>query len=153
MKVTEKAAYLKGLAEGLAIDSTTPEGKLLLAMIDVMGEMAETISGMEEMVDDLNDVVDELDQDLGELEEDFYAFDEDEEDEEDDEEDEAFESGALYEVTCANCGDKIYLDDENLKEGSIECPNCGKLLEFTYDDSEDYEEDDNELPDEDDEEE
>ena len=44
MNVTEKAAYLKGLAEGLAIDSSTPEGKLLLTMVDVMGEMADTIA-------------------------------------------------------------------------------------------------------------
>ena len=140
MNVTEKAAYLKGLAEGLAIDSSTPEGKLLLTMVDVMGEMADTSAEMSEMIDDLNDVVDELDEDLGELEEDYYAFDEDmdEEDEED------FDGGALYEVTCANCGDKIYLDDENLKEGSIECPSCGKTLEFSYDESDDFDEDDNE---------
>ena len=31
MKLSEKAAYLKGLAEGLNIDKTTAEGKLLTA--------------------------------------------------------------------------------------------------------------------------
>ena len=36
MEISEKVAYLKGLAEGLALDTDTKEGKLLTAIIDVL---------------------------------------------------------------------------------------------------------------------
>ena len=36
MEISEKVAYLKGLAEGLALDTETKEGKLIAAIIDVL---------------------------------------------------------------------------------------------------------------------
>ena len=41
MGITENAAYLKGLAEGLKLDESTNEGKLIVKMLDVIEELAE----------------------------------------------------------------------------------------------------------------
>ena len=40
MEITEKVAYLKGLAEGMELDTGKKEGKLLSAIIDVLEDIA-----------------------------------------------------------------------------------------------------------------
>ncbi|MBO4468382.1 MAG: hypothetical protein J5766_03685, partial [Clostridia bacterium] len=51
----------------------------------------------------------------------------------------------LYEIECPECHDVIYLDDDMIDEGGIECPNCGTELEFDFDcDCEDCDEDETE---------
>ena len=39
----KKVSYLKGYADGLDISPKSDEGKLIIKMIEVMSEMAETI--------------------------------------------------------------------------------------------------------------
>ena len=129
MTITEKVAYLKGLAEGMKMDSSTNEGKLLLAVIDTLDDIALTVSDLEDTVAELSAQVDEIDDDLGEVEEDLYG---------DGDEDcgcdgEDFDD-TLYEAECPNCGDVICLDEEMLDEGEIDCPNCGEKLEFDFED-------------------
>ena len=46
----EKAAYLRGLIEGLGIDETTKEGKVIKAMSELLGELAEAVDGIDEDV-------------------------------------------------------------------------------------------------------
>ncbi len=75
MKLSEKAAYLKGLAEGLSLDKTTPEGKLLTAMLDLLGDVTDAIGEIDEDLEYLNDYVEELDEDLGEVEKAIYGDD------------------------------------------------------------------------------
>jgi len=120
MTVTEKAAYLKGLAEGLGIDAESKEGKLFDAIIDLLDDMALTVSDLEDGLAELSDQVDAVDEDLDALEQDFY---------DDEDEDEEF-----YEVTCPGCGDIVCLDEDMLLEGEIDCPNCGEKLEFDFED-------------------
>lgn len=138
MGITERAAYLKGLVEGLDIDTSTKEGKLLTALVDVVNEMAASIVDLEDVYDELNEAVDAIDEDLGQLEDDFYGEEEDDECGCDDDEecDCCGDDEELYEVTCPNCNDTIYLDEGMLEEGSIDCPSCGQLLEFEYDEDE-----------------
>lgn len=128
MTITERVAYLRGLAEGLGLDDSTKEGKVLKEVLEVLDDIAFTLSDVEDDVAELSEQVDAIDEDLEALEEDYYGEDEydccDDEDEEDEE---------LYEVTCPKCGDSVYINEEILDEGSIECPNCGELLEFDYD--------------------
>ena len=45
MELNKKAAYLQGLVDGLGIDDTTKEGKIIKAMSALLGEMAEVIEG------------------------------------------------------------------------------------------------------------
>ncbi len=122
MTLTEKAAYLKGLASGLALDESKPETKLINAMIDLIDDIALTVADLDDELAVVTEQVDLIDEDLESLEEDFYE-DEDEDDENED----------LIKITCPNCGDDIYIDDAILNDGELQCPNCGETLEFDID--------------------
>lgn len=152
MTGTERAAYIKGLAEGLGIDDSTKEGKIINALIGAIEDLALTVSDLEAMVDEMAEQVDTIDEDLGTLEADCYGLDDDEDDDDcgcghhhhhhahhhghvDDEFDEYFD-GDLYEVCCPVCGDVVCIDSEMLEEGQTTCPNCGELLEFDLEEDE-----------------
>lgn len=126
MTITEKAAYIRGLMEGLELDADKKEVKVLNAVVDLLDDMALTVSDLEDQYGDLSDQLDAVDEDLSSLEEDYYG--DDEEDEEDD---------TFYEVTCPTCNETICLSEEVIEDGRIECPNCGESLEFDFDDIED----------------
>ena len=134
MEISEKVAYLKGLAEGLALDTDTKEGKLIAAIIDVLDDMAEKFVDLEDELCDVEDGLDAVSDDLEDVED--VVFGEDDEDDEDeccgcccDEEDED-EEPVFYEVTCPACENTITIDEDVLSLGAIECPNCGETLEF-----------------------
>ncbi len=123
MTTLERVSYLKGLADGMKMDDSTNEGKLLLNIIEVLEDVAMDMADMGDDLVGLSDQVDEIDDDLAALEEDLYDDMEDDDDEE------------LYEVECPSCGDVICLDEEMLDKGEIECPNCGEKLEFDFEDA------------------
>ena len=136
MTITERAAYIKGLAEGLGIDDSTKEGKIINALIGAIDDMALTIADLEATVDQMAEQLDTIDEDLGTLEEDFYELD-DECDcccDDDEDEDEDYFGEDLYEVCCPTCGDVVCIDSDMLEEGQTTCPNCGELLEFDLED-------------------
>lgn len=124
MNMTEKAAYLKGLAQGLELKADTKEAKLLLALVDAFDVMALELSDLKEVCEELDDAVDLLDEDLSLLEEDVWGCDQEDDAAFDDEE----QLDDLYEVVCPACGDHIYLDEEMLEDGEMECPNCHVAL-------------------------
>ena len=151
MTISEKAAYLKGLMDGLKLDTEKPEGQMISAIVDLLSDMARKVTDIEETTIAISDELDEIEEDLDAIE-DYILDDEDEWDEEDDEEEydeeydedeewdedeeaeEGFEYGdpetTIYEVTCA-CGEVVVFDEDTLEEGSIVCPNCGETLEFS----------------------
>ena len=138
MNITEKIAYIKGLAEGLGLDASKPEVKVINAIVDLLDDIAYDLTDMEELYDDLSEQVDEIDQDLAEVESELYddecECDDDECCCEDDDDDFDFddEEEEFYEVTCGACGQKPNVSEDVLLEGEIECPNCGELLEFDF---------------------
>ena len=136
MTYSERAAYIRGLMEGLDLDPNAKETKLFNAIVDLLDDLCLSVEEMEDAYDELSGQVDEIDEDLGELEEDYYDLDDfnDEEDEDDDWEED--DDDCYFEVTCPSCGDTIQLNGEMLEEGSIECPNCGENLEFDLDEEE-----------------
>ena len=77
MTLNEKAAYIKGLAEGLELDAKSKEGKIIAAILDLVTDMAQSVSDLEEDVEYLNDYIEEIDEDLGNLEEIVYTDDDD----------------------------------------------------------------------------
>lgn len=77
MGITEKAAHLQGLAEGLAIDDSTKEGKLLLALLGVVSEMADAIADLDDSVDELDQAIEDLEEAVTELDEVVDVLDED----------------------------------------------------------------------------
>ena len=136
MTNSERAAYIRGLMEGLDLDPNAKETKLFNAIVDLLDDLCLSVEEMEDAYDELSGQVDEIDEDLGELEADYYDLDDidDEEDEDDDWEED--DDDCYFEVTCPSCGDTIQLNGEMLEEGSIECPNCGENLEFDLDEEE-----------------
>lgn len=146
MELSKKVAYLKGLMEGLKIDDSTNEGKILTIMADILDEMSATVEDIAEEVDETVELVDTLDEDLGEIEDLIYGDDDDDDcdcdddcccdDEYDDDED------AMYECVCPNCGDIIMLGENIIADGSIDCPNCGESLEFDFSEIEDEDNED-----------
>ena len=142
MKLTEKMSYLKGLIDGLEIDTSTKEGKVLVQMSEVMSELVLYVDDLQSQVDELTELCDILDEDLGQVEDDFYDCDEcdgdcdtcDDDDWDDDDFDFDDDDDELYEITCPTCGDTILLDEGMIDEGSMNCPNCNELLEFDFDD-------------------
>lgn len=126
MTLTEKVAYLKGLAEGLDLDKDAKETKLFEAMFDILDEMALTINEIDEDLAEAEDYIEEVDEALSDVEEfvyDDYDFDDcdcccDEK---------------TYEVECPACGETIFLDESMFDEDYIECPGCGEKLELDID--------------------
>ena len=149
MTISEKAAYLKGLMDGLNLDTEKAEGKMISAIVDLLGDVTKKLTDVENTTIAISDELDEIEEDLYAIED--YILDEEDEDYEDDYEDdfdeyeeeddeygdEGFDYGdeesTIYEVKCT-CGNIINFDEETLEEGSIVCDKCGETLEFTFDD-------------------
>ena len=145
MTISEKSAYLKGLMDGLNLNTEAAEGKMIAAIVDLLGDMAKRITDIEETTIAISDELDEIEEDLDAIE-DFIVDEEDFEDEdfedewdEDEDIEEGFDFGdeetTIYEVECA-CGEIIDFDEEVLEQGSMICPNCGETLEFSTEDDE-----------------
>ena len=137
MTLSERTAYLKGLMEGMKIDTESNEGKLFKAIVDTLDDMALTVSDLEDVVDAVCDELDSIEEDLDTIEEYLLDEDDDEEDYEDEEDDEFdFGDEVIYEIKCPVCNTVINLDEEMLEAGSIVCPDCGEELEFDPEDVE-----------------
>ena len=117
MTITEKVAYLKGLADGLAIDTEkSKEGKLISVMIGILEEIGLSIEDLEENAQALGEEIDVLSDDLADVESEVFGEDEDEDGEDYDDD--------WFEVECPNCEEPLIIDDKALAEGVVQCPNC-----------------------------
>ena len=146
MTISEKAAYLKGLMDGLELDTEKAEGKMISAIVELLGDISKKVTNIEDTTIAISDELDEIEEDLDAIED--YIMDEDDEDydeddydfddeDEDDYDEEGFDFGdedsIIYEVKCA-CGNVINFDEETLEQGSIICDECGETLEFSFED-------------------
>ena len=127
MTISEKSAYLKGLMDGLKLNTESDEGKMIAAIVDLLGDVTKRVTDIEETTIAISDELDEIEEDLDAIE-DYILDDEDDYDFGD-------EDSTIYEVECA-CGEVIDFDEEVLEKGSIVCPNCGETLEFSLEDEE-----------------
>ena len=135
-KMSEKVAYLKGLAEGLGVSGESREDKLMLAVIDALEAFAQQSEETGEKLDELEQYVGEIDSDVSDLEEVLFSEDDDDELDEDDEDDEegGGEDDGLIEYECPHCGTVIFFDEEafDMEEEHL-CPNCHRPV-FDEDD-------------------
>ena len=127
MSVEKKVAYLKGLAEGLNISENTAEGKMLRAIVDTLGVIADELEGVDEELKQLNEYVEEVDGDLMELEEDFYEDDCDCDDCCDCDDDDCDDD---CDCCCDDCDD---CDDDEFDYDEYECPQCHEIVSFSGD--------------------
>ena len=118
MTISEKVAYLKGLAEGLNIDTEkSKEGKLISVMIGILEEIGMSIEDLEENAEALGEEIDAISDDLSDVEKAVF-------DDEDEDDDDCCCDDDFFEVDCPNCGETLMIDESVLEEGVIQCPGC-----------------------------
>jgi len=127
--LSDRVSYLKGLAEGLKLDTEKNEGKLIEKILDALADITAEINSIREDHDDLSSYVEAIDNDLSDLEDavledDDFEDEEDDEDEEDEEEDDN-----LVEYTCPHCGEEMTFEVDSFDfDEDYLCPNCHQPL-------------------------
>lgn len=141
--LTDRVSYLMGLAEGLNLNDSTAEGKVLVKMLEMLSEMADELDSLRRDHDELDEYVESIDSDLSDLEEAIF------EDEEDDDE----EGCSCCDCDCEDCDDcdcegdcencdcDCDCDEEGDNVVEYACPHCGAEMTFevdNFDFDEDY---------------
>lgn len=139
MTITEKVAYLKGMADGMELSKeTSKESKLLTAIIDTLEDIGFAVEDLEEAAELLNEGLDAVSEDLEDVE--SLLFDDEDEDcgcgcgsDCDCDEDDDF-----FELECESCGAELVVDEDVLTSGKIICSKCGEsfAIELIDDDGE-----------------
>ena len=152
--LTDHVSYIKGLAEGMKLDTSTNEGMMISKMLEVMAEMAQENAQLRKDLDELNEYVESIDDDLAEMEEALFG-DEDEDDEDgdscscghchghhDDEKEEDGDDDRVVEYTCPHCGEEMTFEVDNFDfDEDYLCPNCHQPLFPEEDEDEEKSED------------
>ena len=132
MTISEKVAYLKGLAEGLAIDTEkSKEGKLINVIIGILEEVGMSIEDIEDNMEALGEELDAVSDDLSDVEE--VVFEEDDEDEDDEDCDCCCDEDDFFEVECPSCKAELHIDEDVLEAGSVVCPSCKEKFAISTD--------------------
>ena len=158
MTLFEKAAYLRGLADGVDLDKNTPEGKILAALLDLVTDIADEVEAINEDIEDLQGYVEELDEDLADVEDfldeecdgdcetcdcdgdcddcEFGDYDCDCDCDCDDDCDCDCDD-MFFEIECPSCGEVVCFD-ETIDLENLSCPACGEKItcEFVDEDEE-----------------
>ena len=143
MTIVERAAYLKGLVEGLGVTPDSKDGKLWRAVTELLTDMAHQIEDLQTGSLDMADAMDEICEELAYLEELSLGLDEDDEDDAEDYDEESDESeddaDELFEpVVPLYDGDEGDESEENDDEElsydgvlyDVTCPSCGREITF-----------------------
>ena len=122
-KLTDRISYLQGLAEGMKLNPGKDSHRLILGILEVLGEVGQSFEALAEAHGELSDYVESIDEDLADLEADLYDDEDEDEAEQDDEEED------MIEYECPHCGAEIVInpDEVDFETASL-CPNCGKEL-------------------------
>lgn len=133
--IRAKVAYLQGLAEGLDIDSSSAEGRVLSAMIDVLGDIAENMIDVADAHEELAAYVEDVDYDLGALEESVFGADDDDDDDDGTtirflpEESLVQEEDGVELLLCPQCGEALGASSGEVDgELDVVCPTCGCMI-------------------------
>ena len=120
-RLTDRISFLQGLAEGMKLNPDKDSHRLILGILEVLGEVGESFEALAESHGELSDYVEAIDEDLADLEADLY----------DDEDENLAEDGEAdsIEYVCPHCGATVEIDPEKVDfdEESL-CPKCGKEL-------------------------
>ena len=149
MTISEKDAYVKGLAEGLGVKKKKKTGKIISEMLAILSDVADKLDGVKDDCENLKQYVEEIDEDLEVLEDEVYGdgecccddddcdcCDDDCEDDEcdccDDDDCDCCD-GCI--VTCPHCGVCLELEEDDDPEHLV-CPNCEKEFSLDTEDAE-----------------
>ena len=138
MTLGEKASYIKGMLEGLDLDKEKKENKILISVVELLEEMADSILDLENRVDDIDDQTEDI---LDKFENISCSTCECEDEDkhghhnchgcsESDSSDDFY-----YEIQCPACSTTICLSETAVLEKDINCPNCGQEIEIDLENS------------------
>ncbi|TDA67782.1 MAG: AraC family transcriptional regulator [Clostridia bacterium] len=115
----KRVAYLRGLMDGLQVNTASNEGRVLGEVVSILEDMSDGMMDLYSSQDELEKYVESVDEDLSELED--QVNDEDFADDDD-----------YIEVECPQCHDTVYFDPEILDDDDtvveVTCPNCGAVV-------------------------
>ena len=116
--LAEKYNYVKGLCDGLQIDTEVKEGKLLMAIMELLDEMILSVEDLEESRDEIYEFMDEVDEDLAEVEEIIYGEEYDEDD------------CVIGEIECPECNALVEITADMIEGDKFVCPACESEIEI-----------------------
>ncbi len=116
--LTNQAAYLKGLADGMKLDTEKNEGKLLNEIIGFLGSLATELDLLDQEQGFIADKIDDLEDEIDVIGTEVF--------------DEYCDCDDEYQITCENCGEELIVAEEDLEDGEILCPTCGETIEFDF---------------------
>lgn len=132
--VKSRVSYLNGLIDGLALDDSTKEGKIIIEMSSILNQIADEIDDIKLEQRETDEYIDAIDEDLSEVEDAVYCddsceFGEDDDDYDDYDEDEECDCDSYVEIECPYCHETVYVDKDMVNDDeTIDCPNCHKPL-------------------------
>ncbi len=144
MTIVEKAAYLKGLTDGLGLEPDSRDGKLWNALNDLLSDMAHEIEDLQASSMDYADVIDDICEDLSYLEELTCDLERPEDYEDYEDEDEEDEDDNLYDLSDYGISGDFDEEDAEPAEDDgdeeeaeydgvmydVTCPSCGEEISF-----------------------
>ena len=122
MDLSQKTAYLKGLADGIGLTKNDVHGDFVKELLSCLNDMAEEIETVEEYIHDLTeelDLIDDCDDDLCDCDCDNFV-----------------------ETQCPVCGENIgYYKKFYDEPVEVLCPNCDNVVAVIGDDYDEDEDD------------
>lgn len=131
--LTERIAYLRGLADGLDVREKSAEGKLLMEIVGILDEMEGQFRELHKRLEETEDYVEAIDEDLEDLEDvELFLFEEEQDlcETVSDCEDSDAAYAASYDLDDG-ADARLYesLDDEHLETTyEFACPSCQELI-------------------------
>lgn len=119
-EISNRASYLKGLADGLKLDKTTTEGQLIDGLLGLVSDISEELEMLDQEQGFLADKIDEMDDVIEMIGDETFGYDDDDDDD-------------MYTLVCENCGAEIDLtgdDLDDIADGVFKCPDCGEVIEL-----------------------
>lgn len=119
-EISNRASYLKGLADGLKLDKTTTEGQLIDGLLNLVSDISDELEMLDQEQGFLADRIDEMDDVIEMIGDETFGYDDDEDDD-------------MYTLVCENCGAEIDLtgdDLDDIADGVFKCPDCGEVIEL-----------------------
>lgn len=121
-ELTNRAAYIKGLADGLKLSEETNEGKILKELLALVADMADEVEALDDEIVFIEDKIDEMEDVIEIIGDEAFGDDCDDED--------------VYTLDCENCGAEVdfTVDDlDDIENGDFICPECGEVIELDFD--------------------
>jgi predicted RNA-binding Zn-ribbon protein involved in translation (DUF1610 family) len=120
--IRERVSYLKGLAEGLKINTESNEGKMISAVIEVLDDIVLVVEDLEEGQSEMSEQISDMDEDLSEVEEVIFGEGHD------------IEDDLVTEIECPSCNEKVQVYEDMLDEtgNAYKCPKCEKDVEIEW---------------------